>query len=132
MLVWHGIGVINTGDFLNSGEKLLESLLRVTHDDDTFARVATWSPEEVALMPADGWWQTVFRAEKIDSSGLPIILNEDRGFGAHIRREVVIDASDVAAISSQPNWSANNCGKGPSLCVSIAGGARCSAFVYRM
>ncbi len=41
MLVWHGVGVINASDLLDIGETRLEVLLPSSHDDDTFAGVAT-------------------------------------------------------------------------------------------
>src|SRR5579864_834179 len=94
MLVRHGVGVINAGDFLNVGKPRLEVILPPSHDDHTFAGVPTRPPEEVVLMRADGGRQAVFRTEQVDGSGLAVILAEDRGFRSDLRREVVIDARD--------------------------------------
>src|SRR5450759_1911707 len=73
MLVRHRVGVINAGDLLNGGETRLEILLPSSHDDDTFAGVATRTPEDVALMPADCGRQAVLGTEQVDSSSLPVI-----------------------------------------------------------
>src|SRR5208283_5352116 len=62
------------------------------HDDTAFAGVAARSPEEVALMAADGGRQTVFRTEQIDGSGLPVGLTKNRGLETDFGREFVIDA----------------------------------------
>src|SRR5271166_1203053 len=63
MLVGHGIWVINGGDFPDIGELRFEIPHPSGHDDNAFAGVAARSPEEVALMAADGGRQTVFRTE---------------------------------------------------------------------
>src|SRR5260370_42617947 len=83
MLVWHGVGMIDAGHLLDAGETRLEVLLVSSHDDDTFAGVATRSPNKIILMPADGGRQAAFRTEQFDGSRLPGILAEDRGFGAY-------------------------------------------------
>jgi len=38
-------------------------------------------------MPADSGRQAIFRAEQVDSSGLPVILAEDGGLGTDFRRQ---------------------------------------------
>src|SRR5689334_10329889 len=94
MLVRHGVWVRDAGDLLDAGETRLELLLAAGHDNDTLAGIATGSPEKVALMPADGGRQAVFRTEQVDGTGLPVILAEDRGFGPDVRREAVVHARD--------------------------------------
>ncbi len=46
------------------------------------------------MVPADSGRQAVFRAEEIDCTGLPVILAKDRGPGANLRRQAVVDARD--------------------------------------
>src|SRR5260221_1614642 len=94
MFVWHGVGVIDTGHLLNAGETRLEVLLLPSQDDDTFAGVATRSPNKIILMRADGGWQAVFWTEQVDGSGFPVILAKDRRFGTDFRRKIVVKARD--------------------------------------
>src|SRR5471030_1382372 len=94
MLVGHGVGVINAGSLLHARETPLEILLPPMHHNDAFDGVVSRSPEEIILMPADGWRQAVFRTEQIDRAGLAVILPENRGPGANVRWQAVVNARD--------------------------------------
>src|SRR6266498_4700136 len=96
MLVRHGVRVIHAGDLLHIREARLEIRLPSGHDDHALTGVSTRPPEEVALMPADGRWQAVSRAEQVDGPGLPVVLAEDGGLGANFLRKVVEDLGNGA------------------------------------
>src|SRR4029434_4304869 len=78
MLVRDGVGLINGADLRDVSETRLEVLLPSSHDDYTFASVATRSPKEVALMPADGGGETVFLIKPVDGARVVRTLAVDR------------------------------------------------------
>lgn len=84
--------MLDAGDFAYGGVIAFEVLLAAGEDDDAFAGAAVGTPEEVALMSADGVGEAVFRAEEVDGAGLSVVLRKDAGLGADIEREGVEDA----------------------------------------
>jgi len=60
---------------------------------------------------AQGAGQAIAAAQKIDGSGLAVILREDAAIAALRRTKTVPGLRVSATISSQPNWSAYHWGK---------------------
>src|SRR5579859_2594850 len=62
--------------------------------DQAFASVLTRSPVIVVLVRADRFRQSILPAEEVDGAGLAIIARQDSRFGAHLRRQRVINSRD--------------------------------------
>src|SRR5258708_7887345 len=87
--------MIRTPDSLDAGKTRLQILPPARHDDHAFAGVITRSPQEIILMAADRTRQAVLRTEEVDGAGLPVILSEDRGPRADVRRKIVVNPRDL-------------------------------------
>ena len=57
--------------------ELFEAFPTVIEDDHAVARVALRSPKEPRLMAAERAGQAVAAADKVDGSGLAVVLRED-------------------------------------------------------
>jgi hypothetical protein len=79
-------------DLPECGEDLSQPLRPVGHHDHALARVAARAPQIIALVSADvaAFWNAVLRPEKIDGAGLPLVLPEDSGLGAHVWWQAVV------------------------------------------
>ena len=66
----------------------------IAEGEDGLACVVVPTPEEVVLMAADGGRQTVPRAENVDGAGFPVVIAEDGGAGANVRRERVVSSGE--------------------------------------
>src|SRR5260370_41300498 len=86
MFVRHRVLVPPPRDLPECSEDLSQPLWPVGHHDHALARVAASAPQKIALVSADGaaFGNAVLRPEKIDGAGLPVVLPEDSGLGAHV------------------------------------------------
>src|SRR5262245_43094392 len=90
--VWHGIGVLHAGHFAHAGAAAFQDFQAIVHDDQAFAGVVAWSPQEVALMSADRRRKTVLWSKEVDGASLAVILPEDCSLRSNLRRQAAVDA----------------------------------------
>ena len=79
---------------LTGGEFIFHEPTRESDDDDGFRRRNAVAALPKGVDAADGLWQSVARAIKIDSSGLTVIGAEDTQVGAIILRQRIADLCD--------------------------------------
>src|SRR5215813_8864754 len=84
MLVRHRVWVVHARALLHAYKQLLEALLAIIHDDNTFACVIARSPQEIVLMTADRPRQSIIRPEEIDRAGLARVLDKYRRLRSNI------------------------------------------------
>src|SRR5262245_37174594 len=96
MLVRHRVRVRYLCNLPECGEDLGQPLRLVVHHDHALAGATMGPPQIIALMSANGaaLRNAVLRTEKIDGSGLPIVLPEDSGLGAYVRCQAVVRTRD--------------------------------------
>src|SRR5262245_10686254 len=92
MLVRHRVRVRYPCNPPECGEDLGQSLWPVVHHDHARAGGTMRPPQIIALVSANGaaLGNAVLRTKKIDGPSLSVVLSEDSGLGADVRRQAVV------------------------------------------
>src|SRR5580658_3282008 len=91
----HGVGMRYLRAFFDAVAPVLGVVELPVEHDQTLTGVLPESPIVIILMSANGWRQSVARAEKINRPGRAIISSQNRSLGAFVGGHRVVNSGDL-------------------------------------
>src|SRR5580700_5072384 len=91
----HGVGIRYLRAFFDTVAPVLGVSELPVEQDQALTGVLPESPIVIILMSANGWRQSVARAEKINRPGRAIISSQNGGLGTFVDGDRVVDLGDL-------------------------------------
>src|SRR5512138_3741709 len=85
-----------TTGHLNAFEMLTVTSAVTAENDHRFTGILSRSPQPIALMIADGFWQSILGTEEINRAGLAVTVRKDCCPGTLLGRKIVVNFRDLA------------------------------------